>query len=188
MELADTSLGLSHTPAGLSLLKYVAELPSLGVLMAERGRAGLCASRNADGSLPTLMLSPNGAAASVMNASHSEDRVRINFKGFNATRVLTLTTLDDIAGIPRHLLSYAQLCDAPAGIPATEAELLHTARSARLLPGDGGIDLAGIIRSLPDDLPFSLEIPNDEWLPKLGAEEWSRRALAAARRVVEGAF
>jgi hypothetical protein len=103
VELADTSLGLSHTPAGLSLLKYVAELPSLGVLMAERGRAGLCASRNADGSLPTLMLSPNGAAASVMNASHSEDRVRINFKGFNATRVLTLTTLDDIAQLPQRL-------------------------------------------------------------------------------------
>ncbi len=81
-------------------------------------------------------------------------------------------------------LSYAQLCDAPAGIPATDDELIHTARSARLLPGDGGIDLAGIIRRLPDDLPLSLEIPNDEWLPKLGAEEWARRALAAARRIV----
>ena len=43
-------------------------------------------------------------------------------------------------------VSYAQLCDAPAGIPATNEELIHTARSARLLPGDGGIDLAGIIR------------------------------------------
>ena len=31
---------------------------------------------------------------------------------------------------------------------------------------------------------YSLEIPNDQWLPKLGAEEWSRRALAAARRIV----
>lgn len=94
------------------------------------------------------------------------------------------TTLDDIAGLPRHLLSYAQLCDAPAGIPTTDEELIHTARCARLIPGDGGIDLAGLVRALPDDLPLSLEIPNDEWLPKLGAEEWGRRALAAARRTV----
>jgi sugar phosphate isomerase/epimerase len=96
------------------------------------------------------------------------------------------TTLDDIANLPRNLLSYAQLCDAPAGIPATDAELIHTARCARLLPGDGGIDLAGLVQALPGDMPLSLEIPNEEWLPRLGAEEWGRRALAAARRIVEG--
>ncbi len=63
--------------------------------------------------------------------------------------------------------------------------MIHTARSARLLPGDGGIDLRGLLKALPDDLPLSLEIPNDEWLPRLGAEEWGRRALAAARRIAE---
>jgi len=65
----------------------------------------------------------------------------------------------------------------------TNAELIYTARCARLLPGDGGIDLRGLLGALPSDLPLSLEIPNDEWLPKLGAEEWARRALAAARRI-----
>ena len=94
------------------------------------------------------------------------------------------TTLADIAAIPRERLSYAQLCDAPGEIPKTHEGLIHTARCARLLPGDGGIDLVGIVRQLPGDLPLSLEIPNDEWLPKLGAEEWGRRALAAAKRIV----
>ena len=56
----------------------------------------------------------------------------------------------------------------------------------RLIPGTGGIDLSGLVRALPFGLPLSLEIPNDEWLPKLGAEEWGRRALIAARRIVEG--
>lgn len=97
------------------------------------------------------------------------------------------TTLGDIASLPRHLLSYGQLCDAPGGIPASDEELIYTARCARLLPGDGGIDLAGMVQALPDDLPLSLEIPNDEWLPKLGAEEWSRQALAAARKTVGAA-
>ena len=96
------------------------------------------------------------------------------------------TRLDDIANLPKGLLSYAQLCDAPAGIPKTDEELIHTARCARLMPGTGGIDLGGLVRALPSGLPLSLEIPNDEWLPKLGAEEWGRRALAAARKIVGG--
>jgi sugar phosphate isomerase/epimerase len=118
----------------------------------------------------------------VTNAAQPNGRVLVD--ALHAAR--STTTLDDLTKLPPAFLSYAQLCDAPAGIPATTEELIYTARSARLLPGDGGIDLRGMLRGLPGDLPISLEIPNDEWLPKLGAEEWARRALAAARRVVEG--
>ena len=128
----------------------------------------------------TAVKNLSAARRIVTGAGQPNGRVLVD--ALHAAR--SATTLADIAVLPRHLVSYAQLCDAPAGIPATDEELIHTARSARLLPGDGGIDLAGIIRSLPDDLPLSLEIPNDEWLPKLGAEEWARRALAAARRIV----
>ena len=128
----------------------------------------------------TAVKNLSAARRIVTGAGQPNGRVLVD--ALHAAR--SATTLADIAVLPRHLVSYAQLCDAPAGIPATDEELIHTARSARLLPGDGGIDLAGIIRSLPDDLPLSLEIPNDEWLPKLGAEEWARQALAAARRIV----
>ncbi len=124
----------------------------------------------------------NASAALRIVTAAGEPNGRVLVDALHAAR--SATTLADIAALP---MSYAQLCDAPAGIPATNEELIHTARSARLLPGDGGIDLSGIIRALPDDLPLSLEIPNDEWLPKLGPEEWARRALAAARRVVAGA-
>jgi sugar phosphate isomerase/epimerase len=94
------------------------------------------------------------------------------------------TTLADIAAIPRTMLHYTQLCDAPAEIPPTHEGMIHTARNARLLPGEGGIDLVGILAQLPADLPVSLEIPNEERLPVLGPEEWGRQALAAAKRVV----
>jgi sugar phosphate isomerase/epimerase len=94
------------------------------------------------------------------------------------------TTLSDLAAIPRAMLSYAQLCDASSEIPATHEGLIHTARFARLLPGEGGIDLVGILSQLPADLPISLEIPNEERLPALGAEEWGRQALAAAKAIV----
>ena len=90
------------------------------------------------------------------------------------------TSLADIAGIPRQRLNYAQICDAPAEIPTTVEGLIHTARCERLLPGEGGIDLAGLFKSLPGDLPISVEIPNEKRLAELGAEEWARRALIAS--------
>ncbi|OAF19963.1 sugar phosphate isomerase/epimerase family protein [Bradyrhizobium neotropicale] len=128
----------------------------------------------------TAVKNAKAALRIVSNAGEPNGRILVD--SLHAAR--SATSLEDIASLPRQLLSYAQLCDAPAGIPATNEELIYTARCARLLPGDGGIDLRGIVRALPGDLPLSLEIPNDEWLPKLGAEEWGRRALAAARRIV----
>ena len=92
------------------------------------------------------------------------------------------TRLADIAAIPRRHLHYAQICDAPAAVPATEEGLIHTARCERLLPGEGGIDLAALFATLPSDLPISVEIPNDKQVAALGAEDWARRALAASKR------
>ncbi|MGX1789640.1 sugar phosphate isomerase/epimerase family protein [Bosea sp. NPDC055332] len=94
------------------------------------------------------------------------------------------TTLADIAAIPAARLSYAQLCDAPAEIPGTTEGLIHTARQARLLPGEGGIDLVGIFSQLPADLPVSVEVPHLERSSRLGTREWARQALAAARAVL----
>jgi len=129
----------------------------------------------------TAVKNAKSALRIVTNAGEPNGRILVD--ALHASR--SKTTLDDIESLPPHLLSYAQLCDAPASIPATDNELIQTARHARLLPGDGGIDLSGLVRALPDNLPLSLEIPNDDWLPRLGAEEWGRRALAAARRIVE---
>lgn len=116
----------------------------------------------------------------VGNAARPNGRILVD--ALHAGR--STTTLADIAAIPRAMLSYAQLCDAPGEIPTTHEGLIHTARCARLLPGEGGIDLVGIFSLLPSDLPLSLEIPNQVRLPALGAEEWGRQALAAAKAVV----
>lgn len=94
--------------------------------------------------------------------------------------------LQDLEDLPREWLHYAQLCDAPGAIPPDTAGLIHTARCARLLPGEGGIPLAEIFRRLPADLPVSLEIPNDERMNLIGAEAWSREVLAAGRAFCAG--
>src|SRR6516165_2530616 len=58
----------------------------------------------------------------VTNAGEPNGRVLVDT--LHAAR--STTTLDDIAQLPRHLLSYGQLCDAPADIPTTNDELIHT--------------------------------------------------------------
>ncbi|MDK9696537.1 MAG: sugar phosphate isomerase/epimerase [Siculibacillus sp.] len=93
------------------------------------------------------------------------------------------TSLDDVAAIPRERLHYAQFCDAPAEIPATVEGLIHDARHRRLLPGDGGIDLAGLVARLPADLPIGLELPNETAKAELGVEAWAARAIERARRL-----
>lgn len=95
------------------------------------------------------------------------------------------TSLADVAAIPRHRMHYIQICDAPAEVPATTEGLIHTARCERLLPGEGGIDLARLFTTLPKDLPISVEIPNDKRAPELGAQEWARQALVASRTMLE---
>jgi sugar phosphate isomerase/epimerase len=108
---------------------------------------------------------------------------RILVDSLHAAR--SATSLADLAALPRKMLSYAQICDAPAEGPSTTEGLIHTARCARFLPGTGGIDLRAMFNALPADLPVSIELPNDELKPVMGVEEWSRQALAAARSVLD---
>jgi sugar phosphate isomerase/epimerase len=96
------------------------------------------------------------------------------------------STLEEVRRLPRRWLHYAQVCDAPAAIPQTQAGLIHDARSERLLPGEGELDLAGMLDALPADLPLSVEIPNDKMMPRMGALAWARRALEAAHVVGAG--
>jgi sugar phosphate isomerase/epimerase len=85
----------------------------------------------------------------------------------------------EIALAPRAWLRYAQLCDAPRARPADIEGLLLQARAERLLPGDGGLDLAGILQALPPNIPLSLEIPMADLARTVPAVERARRMHAA---------
>lgn len=84
-------------------------------------------------------------------------------------------------GSPRDLeqgdsaIGYVQLCDIAGPIPAMD-EILREARSDRLFPGEGEIDLAGLLTSLPG-LPISLEIPADR-LRDQGIDALARARMA----------
>jgi sugar phosphate isomerase/epimerase len=89
--------------------------------------------------------------------------------------------LQELAKLPRSWFNYAQVCDAPPEPPATVDELIHAARNERLFPGAGGLDVRGILDALPSGIPYSLEIPNANLAQRMGAAEYARLALTAAR-------
>jgi sugar phosphate isomerase/epimerase len=97
------------------------------------------------------------------------------------------SSVEELRGLPPEWFHYAHVCDAPAEIPATTAELIHTARFERLFPGEGGIDMHGILAALPDGIPYALEIPRAMLVAQVGAKEHARLAIAAARRHLDHA-
>jgi sugar phosphate isomerase/epimerase len=90
-------------------------------------------------------------------------------------------SLDALAKVPRKFLRYTQLCDARAERPADMQEIIRQARSDRLFPGEGGLDLKGLMKALPADIPISLEVPVSQKLPPL---ERARRAMQATKAIL----
>ncbi|MDB5893978.1 MAG: xylose isomerase [Rhodoferax sp.] len=121
-------------------------------------------------------------ALSVVRAAGMPPNAGILVDGIHFGR--SHTSLDDIAALPKSLLHYAQLCDATPGTGFTEAELIHTARVERLLPGEGGIDLVGLFSALPRTLPVSVEVPNALRMPLVGPKAWARQCLEASRAFI----
>jgi sugar phosphate isomerase/epimerase len=92
--------------------------------------------------------------------------------------------IEDIASIPASRIHIMQFCDVPAEIPPTMDAILAQARGERLFPGEGGVDLLGILRAMPCDIALSLEVPTLTLAKTVGATERARRALAATKRVL----
>jgi sugar phosphate isomerase/epimerase len=93
-------------------------------------------------------------------------------------------SLDELRQVPPALLPFAHVCDAPAEKPATREAMLHTARAERLPPGEGGIDIRGIVAALPPGIPIALEVPMESLAREIGPEAVARRVREAAGRVL----
>jgi hypothetical protein len=52
------------------------------------------------------------------------------------------------------------------------------------MPGDGGLDLASILRAVPDDLPIGLEVPMESLARTVPALERTRQMLVKTRRLL----
>lgn len=78
-------------------------------------------------------------------------------------------------------MNYLQFCDARAERPADMQEMIRQARGDRLPPGEGGLDLQGLLSCFPRNLPISLEVPMARPMPPL---ERARLVYQAAAKVL----
>jgi sugar phosphate isomerase/epimerase len=88
--------------------------------------------------------------------------------------------LDRLAALPGHAIKSIQLCDAPA---TAEPDLDHAMVHDRLLPGEGALDLPGLLAALAytgTDAPIAIEVFSDA-LATLQIDEIARRCAAAAQ-------
>ncbi|MFX1677094.1 sugar phosphate isomerase/epimerase [Paraburkholderia sp. A2WS-5] len=97
------------------------------------------------------------------------------------------SSLDALRALPREYFGYVQFCDAPAERPTDLDTLLFQARCERMIPGEGGLDLVGILRALPDHLPLSVEVPTEQWAKTTRAVDRARRLREATLAVLEKA-
>jgi len=95
-------------------------------------------------------------------------------------------TAQELARTDRKYFRFIHLCDGPAFDGDVvldnikDDRMLYTAREARFYPGEGDIDIAGMIKAMPD-IPLSIELPNLENMGKLGAEGHARRCIETAK-------
>jgi hypothetical protein len=87
---------------------------------------------------------------------------------------------NDLKSVDPALLQLVHFCDAPPfqADGRSADELRRESRTARLLPGEGGLWLAELLEALPHDIPISIEAPSARHA-HLPAAERAKLALDA---------
>lgn len=97
------------------------------------------------------------------------------------------TTLAEIAALPVHRVNYVQFCDGAVPYDPSDEGLIRIARGERLFPGEGGIDLAGLARAIPNGVTISVEIPHRGRAEKIDALGRAAMAHVATMAVLRAA-
>ena len=96
-------------------------------------------------------------------------------------------TLAQIAALPRARVNYVQFCDGAVPFDPSDEGLIRVARGARLFPGQGGIDLIGLARAIPEGVTISVEVPHLALAEKVDALGRAEMAIAATRAILRAA-
>jgi len=90
-------------------------------------------------------------------------------------------TVDEIARTDPRLFGFIHLCDGPGPVPSLEdPSMIGVARGGRLYAGEGGIDIAGMVKAMPE-VPVSIELPNEEETKERGRSGHASRCLETAK-------
>ncbi|WP_151719518.1 sugar phosphate isomerase/epimerase family protein [Gemmobacter serpentinus] len=97
------------------------------------------------------------------------------------------TTLEQIAALPADRVNYVQFCDGTVPYDPSDEGLIRIARGERLFPGQGGIDLIGLARVIPEGVTISVEVPHRPLATKIDARARAEMAIAATRGILRAA-
>lgn len=96
-------------------------------------------------------------------------------------------TAKELQRTPKKYFNFIHLCDGPAGPDGDpvldnikDDLMLYTAREARFYPGEGVMDIAGMVAALPD-IPISIELPNLKEIEARGQAGHAARCLETAK-------
>jgi sugar phosphate isomerase/epimerase len=126
--------------------------------------------------VPTL-----GAAVAIVNAA---ERVERGILVDTLHYARSDSTAEQFHGVAASRFPFVHVCDAPAGTSWTREQLFHAGRVERLPPGEGGIDIKGILASLPPNIPIALEVPMTAMAAAQGEEAVAMRVREAAERLL----
>lgn len=130
---------------------------------------------------PWTVVPDLGAAVRVVEAAgRPETGILVDTLHFDRSG----SRVEHLGGIPASRLPFVHVCDAPVQRGYTTEELLHAGRAERLPPGEGGIDIRGILRHMPPGTPVALEVPMTAMSAAEGAEAVALRVRRAAERLL----
>ena len=96
-------------------------------------------------------------------------------------------TAEELKRTDRKYFRFLHMCDGPAGPDGdpvlaniNDELMVFTAREGRLYPGEGAMDVAGMVAALPE-IPVSIELPNLKRMTELGPEGHARRCLETTK-------
>ncbi|MBZ2175531.1 sugar phosphate isomerase/epimerase [Schnuerera sp. xch1] len=116
-------------------------------------------------------------AVDILNTVNRDNAgIMIDTLHFHRSRV----SLEELDSIPREWFHFAHICDGPSDIPTTKEELIHTGRDERLYVGEGSIDIAAILKRIPE-VVYSIELPHIKRVKEYGYAEHARRCLQTAK-------
>lgn len=130
---------------------------------------------------PWTVVPDLGAAVRVVEAAgRPETGILVDTLHFDRSG----SRVEHLGGIPASRLPFVHVSDAPVQRSYTTEDLLHAGRAERLPPGEGGIDIRGILRHMPPGIPVALEVPMTAMSAAEGAEAVALRVRRAAERLL----
>ena len=98
------------------------------------------------------------------------------------------SSLKDLAKVPSHFIKCLQVCDAKKDFDPSDEELIRVARSDRLFPGDGDLDLLQLLKTLPKDIVISVEVPNFKLAQNMSAKDRAIEGLKKTKAMIDASW